>query len=147
MVIATVEQEVVELEKDYWQALKEKNIDAAMSLTDDPCIVTGAQGIGRIDHQAFAKMLKAASWTLNEFELSDNVEVRLLGDDVAIVAYEVKEDLTVDSRPVKLNAADSSTWVRRDGRWVCAMHTEAIVGDPFGRDRRPIANRDPDTSK
>ena len=42
-----------------------------------------------------------------------------------------------------LDAADSSTWVRRDGRWLCAMHTEAIAGDPFGRDRgrKPLSAR------
>jgi hypothetical protein len=61
----------------------------------------------------------------------------MLADDVAIVAYKVTEDLTVQGKPVHLEAADSSTWVRRDGRWVCALHTEAIAGDPFGRDRRP----------
>jgi hypothetical protein len=64
--------------------------------------------------------------------------VRLLGDDVAIVAYQVHEELTVDGKPVTLDAADSSTWVRRDGRWLCALHTEAIAGDPFGRDRKGI---------
>jgi hypothetical protein len=31
---------------------------------------------------------------------------------------------------------DSSTWVRRNGCWLCALHTEAIAGDPFGRDRQ-----------
>jgi hypothetical protein len=63
--------------------------------------------------------------------------VRLVHDDVAIVAYKVKESLTVDGKPLTLEAADSSTWVRSPGGWVCAMHTEAISGDPFGRDRRP----------
>ena len=53
--------------------------------------------------------------------------VRLLGDDVAIVAYTVREELTVDGKPLTLEAADSSTWVRRDGRWVCALHTEALA--------------------
>jgi hypothetical protein len=62
-------------------------------------------------------------------------QVRLLRDDVAIVAYQVYEELTVDGKPVTLDAADSSTWVRRNGRWLCALHTEAIAGDPFGRDR------------
>jgi hypothetical protein len=47
----------------------------------------------------------------------------------------VHEDLIVDGKPVSLDAADSSTWVKRDGQWKCAMHTEAILGDPFGRDR------------
>jgi len=132
-----IEKELVELERKYWQAIKEKDVDAAIRLTDDPCIVTGSQGITRVDRQTLAKMMQAAPWTLHTFELSNDVQVRLLQDDVAIVAYKVREELTVEGKPVTLEAADSSTWVRRDGRWVCALHTEAIAGDPFGRDRQP----------
>ena len=43
--------------------------------------------------------------------------------------------VTVDGQPLSLDAADSSTWVRTDGRWQCAMHTESVLGDPFGRSR------------
>jgi len=35
-----------------------------------------------------------------------------------------------------LDAADASTWVKKDGRWLCALHTESLIGDPYGRDRR-----------
>ena len=28
----------------------------------------------------------------------------------------------------------------KDGRWVCALHTESLKGDPYGRDRRPAAH-------
>jgi hypothetical protein len=131
-----VEQELLGLERQYWQAIKEKDVEAAMRLSDESCIVTGAQGVGTIDRKALAAMMKAASYTLNDFELSKDAKVRLLSDDVAIVAYKVREDLTVDGKPVTLEAADSSTWVRRNGRWVCALHTESLAGDPFGRDRR-----------
>jgi hypothetical protein len=137
----TAEKELVQLEKQYWQALKEKNVDAALRLTDDPCIVTGPQGIARIDREAFKEMMTDARWSLDDYDVSD-VQVRLLSDDVAIVAYKVTEDLIVEGKPVKVEAADSSTWVRRGGRWVCALHTEAITGDPFGRDRRPVERGD-----
>lgn len=30
-------------------------------------------------------------------------------------------------------AFDSSVWVHRIGHWVCAVHTESLAGDPFGR--------------
>jgi uncharacterized protein (TIGR02246 family) len=132
----TVETELLDLEKRYWQALKDQDADTAMRLTDEPCIVTGAQGVGAIDRKTLGAMVKSASYTLHRFEIKPGAQVRLLGDDVAIVAYQVHEVLTVDGKPVELDAADSSTWVRRDGRWLCAMHTEAIAGDPFGRDRR-----------
>lgn len=136
MATKTVEQELLALEKQYWQAIKDKDVEAAMRLTDDPCFVTGAQGIGRIDKQALGNMMKTAPYTLRDFTVDDDAQVRLLRDDVAILAYSVHEELTVDGKSVTLDAADSSTWVRRDGRWVCALHTEAITGDPFGRDRR-----------
>jgi hypothetical protein len=84
------------------------------------------------------KLAMPPSYTLNHSVLKDSAQVRLLQDDVAVVAYEVHEELTVDGKPVTLDAADSSTWVRRNGRWLCALHTEAIAGDPFGRDRQRI---------
>jgi hypothetical protein len=117
-------------------------VPAAMRLTDDPCIITGAQGVARITRTAFAGMLQAGGWTLHEVTLSD-MQVRLLGDDVAVLAYKVKERLTVDGKPLTVEAADSSTWVRREGEWMCALHTEALLGDPFGRDRRPAPLKAP----
>lgn len=138
MTTTTIENELVDLEKQYWQAIKDKDVGAAMQLTDSQYIVTGAQGVARIDRQAFAGMLMAPSWTLNEFEFIGEMEVRALTDDVAIVAYKVREQLTVDGKHLSLEAADASTWVRREGRWLCALHTESIVADPFGRDRQPM---------
>jgi uncharacterized protein (TIGR02246 family) len=131
-----VEDEVVGLEKQYWKAIKDKDFEAAIRLTDDPCIITGAQGVREIDHEAFRKIMKGSPRTLQDVKL-DDVQVRLLSDDVAIVAYKVS--LTVEGKPLAVEAADSSTWIRRDGRWLCALHTEALTGDPFGRDRRPSA--------
>ena len=136
MATQAVEKELVKLEKRYWQAIKDRDVDTAMRLTDDPCIVTGAQGVGRMDKGALAAMMKNASYTLEDFEVDEDVQVRMLRDDVAVLAYKVHEKLTVDGKPVTLDASESSTWVRRDGQWVCAAHTESLTGDPFGRDRR-----------
>jgi uncharacterized protein (TIGR02246 family) len=131
----TLGKELLDLENQYWQAIKEKDVDAAMRLTDEECIVTGAQGVGRINRKGMGDMLRNAPYILHDFELKD-LEVRQLRDDVAVLAYKVHEELTVDGKPVQIDAADASTWVRRDGRWLCALHTEAIAGDPFGRDRK-----------
>jgi ketosteroid isomerase-like protein len=142
MTDGTIEAQLLDHEKQYWQAIKDRDVQAAMRLTDDPCIVVGAQGVARITRAAFAGMLQAGGWTLHEFTLSD-VQIRVLNEDVAIVAYKVKETLTVDGKPLTLEASDSSTWVRREGQWMCALHTEAVAGDPFGRDRHPSAPKRP----
>jgi hypothetical protein len=133
---ATIESELVDLENQYWQAIRNKDVKAAMQLTDTQCIIAGAQGVASIDREAFAGMLAGGSWTLNDFEFVGDVEVRALTDDVAVVAYKVREHLTVDGKPVTFEAADASTWVRRNGRWACALHTESVSGDAFGRDRK-----------
>ena len=126
--------ELIELERRFWQAMKDRDVDAALELTADPCIVTGAQGVAKIDKQAFAKMMETGKWELRSFEFTD-VQVQQLGDDVAVVGYKVREELDLDGEPLSMEAADASTWVRQGDRWVCGLHTESVLGDPYGRDR------------
>lgn len=135
MATAISEKELIGLENEFWQAMKDGDVQTAMKLTDTPCIVCGPQGIGSIGGKDLEEMLKSPSWKLLSFRLKEGAKMRTIGSDAAILAYEVHEDLTVDGRPVSLDAAECSTWVRKDGRWVCASHTETIEGDPFGRDR------------
>jgi Domain of unknown function (DUF4440) len=131
----TLEAELIDLEKKYWRAIKDQDLDTLSDLTDFPVVVTGAQGVGVIDKPTFDSMVKASNWTLNEYELDEPV-VRLINDDVAVLAYKVREIMTVDGEPVAIGAVNTSTWMRRNGNWVCALHTESISGDPFGRDRK-----------
>jgi Domain of unknown function (DUF4440) len=119
---AQIEKELLALERQYWRAMQEGDGE------------TAAQGVGKLDRATLAGMLKGGSWKLTSFELSSPV-VLSITDDVAVVAYKVHEELTVDGKALAFDAADSSTWVKRGGSWVCAAHTEAIAGDPFGRDR------------
>ena len=130
------EQHLTDLEKQYWDAMVTKDVDTAVRMSDDPCYVTGAQGVSQISNEQYRKLMKDGKWTLHEYRM-DKIMARLLSPDVAIIAYTVTEKLTVDGQPLTLTANDSSTWVRRNGEWKCSLHTEAVAGDPFGRDRKP----------
>jgi hypothetical protein len=132
-------KELLELERRYWQALRDHDEATALSLSDDPCIVTGAQGVASLDRATMAGMLKQPGWKLNRYEIEPDVKVKKLSDDIAVLAYKVHEVLTIDGERLELDAAESSTWVRRNGQWVCALHTESLAGDPYGRDRHPAA--------
>jgi uncharacterized protein (TIGR02246 family) len=129
------EKELMALEQQYWQAIKDGDAEQSARMSDDPCIVTGAQGVGRIDRPTLQHMFETATWKLTNFEISSPI-ARLLTDDVAVVAYKVREELLLDGKRVTVDASDTSTWVKRNGRWVCSVHTEALAGDPFGRDRQ-----------
>jgi ketosteroid isomerase-like protein len=131
----SVENEVFNLETQYWQAIKTRDIDMMDRLTDDPCFVAGPMGVHQIDKSHFRKIMQSPTHTLHSFDLK-NPAVRLLRDDIAIVAYQVHEEVTVGGKRFTLEASDTSTWIKRNGQWVCALHSECLAGDPYGRDRK-----------
>jgi uncharacterized protein (TIGR02246 family) len=117
--------------------MRAKDASVAQSMTDDGCIVVGAQGVSAIDAATMAKLTTEGEWELDEYSLDEkNAQVRMLSDDVAIVAYKVNERVVVDGKELPVEANDASVWVRRDGKWLCALHTESLSGDPYGRDRK-----------
>ena len=132
---AALKDELLGLEKRYWQALQDNDVEAALDLTDEPCIVTGAQGVVSMDRGRFRDLMQSANFKVDDVYISPDVQVLRLGQDTAVLAYNVHERVTVDGKSLTMDAADASTWVRRNGQWKCALHTESIKGDPFGRDR------------
>jgi ketosteroid isomerase-like protein len=73
-------------------------------------------------------MTEEGQWNLESFELSD-VQVVQPSDDVAIIAYKVHQKGDMKGQAMDLKCVDSSTWVREDGDWKCALHTETILGE------------------
>jgi uncharacterized protein (TIGR02246 family) len=137
---APADKELIDLETAFFQTMKDKDVARALELIDDAVIVTGGQGLSRISREKFAKLMTGATWVLTDFEIT-NVETRKITDEVAVIGYRVWQKLTVDGEAIAMDAADTSVWVRKDGKWVCAMHTESVIGDPYGRDRvgEPVA--------
>lgn len=136
-----IEQEIYSLEKKYWQAMKDSDTDTILSLTDDPCIVTGAQGVMKFTKEQFFEMMNSPQeYKLKDFKFDSSYQVSVLSNDTVVIAYKVQERLDVEGKPVELEVSESSTWRRRDGQWVCSMHSEAISGDPFGRDKAKVPN-------
>lgn len=136
MTTATKAQEVLEHERRFWNAMRAKDGEAASQMTHDNCIVVGAQGVSAISPDTMARLTREGDWELERYTFDESTaQVQFVNEDVALVAYQVKEKLTVDGKPVNLEANDSSVWVRKNGEWLCAMHTESLAGDPFGRDK------------
>jgi len=127
--------------------MRDKDGEAASDMTHDNCIVVGAQGVSAVDPTTMARLTKEGDWELERYTFDESTaQVQFLNDDVALVAYNVKEKLTVDGKPLNLEANDASVWVRRNGEWRCALHTESLAGDPFGRDRTRTTGKQPTTT-
>ena len=134
------QQELLEVERRFWNAIQQKDAQGTARMTDDGCIFVGAQGLSAIDQKTMAKLTAEGKWELQQYSFDEqNAQVRFLSDDVAIVAYKVNERVAIDGQTLPIEANDSSVWVRRDGEWRCALHTESLAGDPYGRDRAPAS--------
>ncbi|QGZ96469.1 nuclear transport factor 2 family protein [Terricaulis silvestris] len=121
-------EEIIALETSYWEAMKRKDGQRTSQLSGKTSLTTGMRGVTTISKDKMGKMTEDGHWTLESYEF-DDVEVVTPAPDVAIIAYTVKQKVTMDGKKQELHAADSSTWVRGANGWECHAHSEAFLQD------------------
>ncbi|UPT62164.1 MAG: nuclear transport factor 2 family protein [Hyphomonadaceae bacterium JAD_PAG50586_4] len=120
--------EIIALEKDYWEAMKRKDGKRTAQLSGKVSLTTGARGVTTIPKAKMGEMTEDGHWTLESYEFSD-VEVITPTPDVAIIAYKVRQKVTMDGKAQDIRAADSSTWIRGADGWECHAHSETFLQD------------------
>lgn len=125
---APSKDDIIKLERSYWDAMKRKDGAKASELSGDPAITSGANGVMRIPKTKMGQLTEEGKWTLESYAF-DDIEVSTPAPDVAIIAYTVKQDVTMDGKPQSFRAADSSTWIRGPKGWECHAHSETILQD------------------
>ena len=121
-----MKDEILALEKDYWDAMKRKYGKRTAQLSGTVALTTGARGVTTIPKAKMGQMTEEGNWTLDSYEF-DDVEVITPAPDIAIIAYTVKQKVTMDGKQQELQAADSSTWVRGSNGWECHAHSETFL--------------------
>ena len=130
------DQEVLKLERDFWDAMKDRDARTAGRMTAENCTIVGASGASTVDPRQMSKLLEMATYRIKDYRFDpQTTRITRLCDDTVAITYGVHEDLEVDGKPVKLDAFDSSVWKKTDNGWTCVLHTESIKGDAYGRDR------------
>ena len=130
------DQELLELERQYWDALKDGDAGVVRRLTADNSTTAGARGVNVLSPDSIAKMVASAPYKLNSYRIDpQTTRINRICDDAVAISYGLHEDLEVDGKPVQLDAFDTSVWKQTGDGWVCVLHTESIKGDPYGRDR------------
>ncbi len=125
---APTQDEILALETAYWDAMKAKDGRRTAELSGDPSVVSGSQGVMTIPRDKMGAMTESGDWTLTSYAF-ENIQFATPTPDVAVIAYVVREDVTLKGEPKSFRAADSSTWVRGPDGWACHAHSETILGD------------------
>ena len=119
---------IIALETSNWDAMKAKDGARTSELAGKISLVTGASGVMSIAKDKMGKMTEDGMWTLESYSF-DDVEVTTPTPDVAIIAYTVKQKVTMNGKSQDLHAADSSTWIRGGDGWECHAHSETVLKD------------------
>lgn len=112
--------EIINLEKKYWDAMTNQDYETVKSLTKFPCIVAGKQGVMSVDEPTYQKMFEQGNGKRMKVKSISNEQTEI-GTDHALIAYIV--ELDYDGKAMK--CACSSTWLKENENWLCAMHTES----------------------
>lgn len=118
--------ELIALEKSYWEAMKAKDGSRTAALSGETSLVTGARGVAAIPQSKMKAMTEDGAWELESYAF-DDIQVSTPTPDVAIVAYTVRQKVKMDGKRQELHAADSSTWVRGPDGWQCHAHSETFL--------------------
>lgn len=117
--------EVLEFEKRYWKAMEQRDIDTVKNLTRFPCIITGKTGVRKVDETEFHKNFESSkNMQMKVLEISD-ITSQAINETTTIIAYIVKLEYVVDGQVSTFCCACTSTWVKENDQWLCAMHTES----------------------
>ncbi|MEO8308695.1 MAG: nuclear transport factor 2 family protein [Pseudomonadota bacterium] len=116
---------LIDLEHQFWRAIRDEDVDAAVALLNEPALMVSAHGLMKFDHAAYRKMATQGKMVLTAFEFSD-LEVVFPNEQTAILTYRVKQTMaprgTSAGKVQHMN--DASIWLKVGDRWRCSMHTE-----------------------
>lgn len=117
------DQELIALEQRFWQTMVDGNTDDALRMLAEPAGMVSSHGAMQFDHAGYRKMADNDDYKLVSYQLSEFGVLRPT-PDVAILTYNVDQTTNIKGQELQEQMCDSSTWVRRDNQWICALHTE-----------------------
>lgn len=119
-----MENQIVKLEKRYWEGMENHDYSIVKNLTRFPCIVAGKDGVRTVEEAAFKQMFESGEsvkWKV--LDISE-VQTQTYGNS-ALIAYLIELEATMGGKTSSMKCACTSTWVKEEEGWLCAMHTES----------------------
>lgn len=111
--------EISKLERKYWDAMNNQDYETVKNLTKFPCIVAGKRGVMSVDEPAYKKMFEQGSGKKISVKNISDEQIET-AEDHALIAYLIELDYNGNT----MKCACTSTWIKEDQQWRCAMHTE-----------------------
>ena len=113
-----MEEELVEAEKEFTDAIVKNDSEAIERFVTDDWIIINADG-GIIDRERFLGVIKSGTLT-HEMMESDDMRVRVYGDS-AVVSALTRSKGKFMGQEFTTHERSTDVFVRRDGQWRCVL--------------------------
>ncbi len=122
-----METQIIELEKKYWQGMENHEYETVKNLTHFPCIIAGKNGVHSVDETTFKNMFESGNGDKIKVLGFSDVTSQSLTESTVVTAYVIELEDVKQKKAMK--CACTSTWVKENSNWVCALHTEAELSE------------------
>jgi ketosteroid isomerase-like protein len=120
-----LKHELLAQERAYFDAVRTKDESTILRLTADGCLVTDRSGIRVIDGRTVHETLESAGGSTARYEIDESrAEAVAVTDEVAVLSYRLR---TASDGGTPAETYDTTVWLRANGGWLCAAHTETLV--------------------
>ena len=118
-----LKQEIVAAEKRAWQAFADHDAKTYSEVWTADAVEALADGSVLTGKQAILADLKSTTCKVKSFDIA-NAKVRQVSPDVAILTYDLSQDVTCGTTKLAPKANASSLYVRRGGKWLGVHYQE-----------------------
>jgi hypothetical protein len=120
----SVEAQLIALEKQAWEAWKNRDGSFYQSLLSEDVVGVGSQGI--FNKSQTVKAISTSTCEVKSYSL-DNFKLVMLDKNTAVLTYKGTQDATCDGKAEPPTVWASTVFVKRGGKWLAAFHQETPV--------------------
>jgi ketosteroid isomerase-like protein len=120
----TTDEEVIEMEKQWWEAYKNKDVNWYRDHLKPDVLFVNPSG-----RQTKADMVNSAArgrCEVHGFSLSDFHSITL-AKDVVLLSYHATEDTTCDGQKSASKVYGTTIYAKERGRWLVAFAQETVI--------------------
>lgn len=121
-----LKQTMYDLETAFWSAMRDRDGAAGAKMCADTVVTINAQGVCTLSTEEMRQKLETGEWMPGRFYFSD-IHVMSPSPDVAVIGYQVKQEVKANGQDKTFTAAECATWVYSVDRWLCHARCESAL--------------------
>ena len=123
---AGLKDDIVAIEKDSWKAYANHDAKAYGETMTDDAVVAGASGDIMTGKQEILADVSNNPCNVKSFDLADT-KLRQLSADIAILTYNLTQDVTCGGKKLPAKIFATSIYVRQGGKWRWTSYQETTL--------------------